>query len=234
VVGPDPGCQPQVGPIGTLPWYYEHGLVSDGDPALAFGPKPDSSGHFSWDNGSRLYYANLTSNFNAKRSETFKGFESVYVSRTDDPQGAAANDKSAWMAPVRVSKQSSATFADKEQIWADNAASSPFFGRAYVCWENFVGNGAGALDVATSTDGGNSWSQKQVTPAGPVRLHDPHRLERGCLRLLRAVPVALQLPAAARYAYAGQVVRRRAQLDAANGPVPDHRSLLRAQLRRQR
>src|SRR6266540_6413900 len=57
----DPDCTPVVGSIGTLPWYYENGLVSDGDPALAFGPKPDSSGHFSWDNGSRLYDANLTS-----------------------------------------------------------------------------------------------------------------------------------------------------------------------------
>ncbi len=51
----DPACQPQVGPIGTLPKYFESGLVSDGDPALAFGPKPDSSGHFNWANGSRLY-----------------------------------------------------------------------------------------------------------------------------------------------------------------------------------
>jgi hypothetical protein len=162
-------CVPQVGPIGTLPWYFENGLVSDGDPALAFGPRPGPSG-FSWANGSRLYYANLTSNIGVKKDETFKGFEAIYVSRTDNPQLAATGGvagKAAWMQPVRVSKQSSATFADKEQIWADNASSSSFFGNVYVCWANFIGASA-PLVVATSRDGGGTWAQQNVTPAHNV------------------------------------------------------------------
>src|SRR5438477_3880635 len=52
VPGTDPGnpadnCDPHPGPIGTLPRYYENGLVSDGDPAVGFGPQSDSQGHFS-------------------------------------------------------------------------------------------------------------------------------------------------------------------------------------------
>lgn len=167
----DPPCSPDVGPIGTLPWYYENGLVSDGDPALAFGPRPDSSGHFSWSNGSRLYYANLTSNFAATRDEAvFRGFEAIAVSRTDNVAEAAAGSKDAWLPPVLVTKQSSTTFMDKEQIWADNAASSPFFGNVYVCIASFRSLSGGLalpqpLLVATSTDGGSTWRQKQVTSA---------------------------------------------------------------------
>jgi len=174
VPGPDPGCQPVAGgPIGTIPWYFENGLSSDGDPAVAFGPKPDAGGRFAWANGSRLYYANLTSNLGATRDEaTFKGFEAIAVSRTDSAQAAAASVKSAWMPPVIVSKQVSQTiFSDKEQIWADNASSSPFFGTVYVCWASFRGqekspNAAPApLFVGVSHDGGDTWTQQQVTPA---------------------------------------------------------------------
>ena len=181
VPGPDAGCQPVAGgPIGTLPWYFENGLVSDGDPAVAFGPRPDASGHFAWANGSRLYYANLTSNFGATRDEAaFKGFEAIAVSRTDNVQAAAANTKSAWMPPVVISRQSQTTFSDKEQVWADNASSSPFFGNVYVCWAAFLGQEKGnaapaPLQVAVSRDGGNTWEQHQISAAANNGQRNPN------------------------------------------------------------
>ena len=178
VVGPDAGCTPEVGPIGTLPGYYEAGLVSDGDPAVAFGPRPGPGG-FSWANGSRLYYANLTSNLGATRSEqTFRGFEGIAVSRTDDLAAAAAGVNSAWKPPVLISRQSSTTFSDKEQIWADNASSSPFFGTTYVCWAAFVGQEKGnaapaPLQVAVSHDGGDTWRQHQISAAANNSQRNP-------------------------------------------------------------
>ena len=76
------------------------------------------------------------------------------------------NLKDTWMPPVLASKgTSSAEFADKEQIWADNAESSQFFGNVYVCYVPFNGNGSAPVAVSTSSDGGSTWSTKKVSPA---------------------------------------------------------------------
>ena len=163
------------------------------------GPAPAAS---AGRNGSRLYYANLTSNLGATRSEqAFRGFEAIAVSRTDNVAAAAAGEQrlvtARGLPPVIISRQSSTTFSDKEQIWADNASSSPFFGTVYVCWAAFrgqeKGNAAPApLQVAVSHDGGDTWTQHQITaggqqqPAQPARrLHDPHRQPRQRLRVRR-------------------------------------------------
>jgi hypothetical protein len=49
----DPPCEAVMGDIGTLPGYADAGLVSDGDPAVAFGPA-FRNGRPDWSNGSRL------------------------------------------------------------------------------------------------------------------------------------------------------------------------------------
>jgi len=152
----------KVGPIGTVPWFYEKGLVGDGDPALAFGPRPDKHGKFAWQNGSRLYYGSLTSDFPG--TSTTGAVEAVAVARTDDVHAAAAGTKSAWLPPVIASKKlTPITFSDKDAVWADNSASSHFFGNVYVCWTSFgATNPDGSTDspvvLARSSDGGATWS----------------------------------------------------------------------------
>jgi hypothetical protein len=177
VVGTQPAnpadnCDPHVGPIGTLPRYFESGLVSDGDPAVGFGPQRGSNGQFSWDNGWRLYYANLSSNVSAVRSEfAFKGFEAIAVSRLDsqDYAAAKAGSNTAWKAPVIVTKQNTALFSDHEMIAVDDASSSPFFGHVYVCDAAFrsqeIGGFPEPIVLNSSANGGDTWTTRQVSPA---------------------------------------------------------------------
>jgi hypothetical protein len=168
---PADNCDPHPGPIGTLPRYFENNLVSDGDPAVGFGPRRGVGGTFSWTNGWRLYYANLTSSIGPS---SLKGFEGIAVSRLDSENyaRAKAGDSTAWHDPVIVSKQNSALFSDHEMIAVDDASSSPLFGNVYVCDAAFrgtaeaIGKGNAAPEPIVlnySADGGDSWGHSQLS-----------------------------------------------------------------------
>jgi hypothetical protein len=167
-------CVPHVGPIHTVPNYYENGLRSRSDPGVAFGPAPGPNG-FSWANGDRLYLStlatNLTDTVMRNTGSSQNGFFGVTVSSIDNVTPARVADQSNWSRPYFAAPHAAfSSGLDKEQIWADNAESSPFFGNVYVCYSDFhsfSGGNAFPLKpmVSTSRDGGVTWKQHQVAPA---------------------------------------------------------------------
>lgn len=135
------------------------GVVSDGDPVITFGPKPDGHGGFSYTSGARAYYASLAT------ITSQKGFEYIVVSYSDD-------DGVTWSAPVvATTRTSAAQFNDKNWITVDRNPASPYFGRAYLSWTAFrsataTGYGNEPVMVSISTNGGVSFgAPKQLSPA---------------------------------------------------------------------
>jgi hypothetical protein len=134
-------------------------LVSDGDPVVVFGPKLGANG-FSWDYGTRAYYANLSAFSSAGRPGN-QFAEMIGVSISDD-YGAS------WYDPIVAANSHGNVFNDKESIWADRNPSSPFFGRVYLSYTEFrsIPSTAEPVIVTYSTDGGLTWSkQNQVSSA---------------------------------------------------------------------
>jgi hypothetical protein len=136
-------------------------LVSDGDPVVSFGPKPDGHGGFTFADGARAYFGSLASAPSAPASQ-----ELLAVSSSDD--GGAS-----WSGPhLATNRNNPVDFNDKISVWADANPSSPFFGNVYVAWTLFVGNPNGnfgkapvfspsAIMLSVSHDGGQTFSAPQ-------------------------------------------------------------------------
>ena len=172
-------CTPVQGPIHTIPNYFENGLRSRSDPGVAFGPVP-SNGKFSYTNGVRLYYSTLATNLTDTRIQRggINSTEGVTVSHIDNPTQTRVADQSNWSKPFFVPSHIAASAGlDKEQVWADNAASSPFFGNVYVCYDDFHSNSHSNNfplfpSVAVSTDGGLTWKAHHVAPPASAKTLD--------------------------------------------------------------
>jgi hypothetical protein len=133
------------------------GLSSDGDPAVAFGPKPNGHGGFSYASGARAYFGSLAT------SPAFGPNQELLAVAHSDDKGAT------WSAPVLATTRTNPVeFNDKIAVWADASPSSPFFGNVYVSWTLFTGQKGvpEPIMAARSVDGGLSFSRpRQLTPA---------------------------------------------------------------------
>lgn len=148
------------GLLDDQPSWAGLGVISDGDPVIAYGPKPDGTGGFSYAAGARAYYSSLATITGGK------GYEYIVIAWSDD-------DGHTWSAPViGTTKTSNVDFNDKNWISVDTSPSSPHFGQVYLTWTEFrsatsTGNGSEPVMVAVSRDGGLSFgSPKQLSPAG--------------------------------------------------------------------
>ncbi len=165
-------CVPQPGPINTVPNYYENGLRAAGGSSVAFGPVL-RNGEFSWRNGSRLYLSTLANNLTNTPIEPGRidSTRAVAVSHIDNPTRSRITDQSNWSAPVIVPPRSpAASRPTADQIWADNASSSRYFGRVYMCYNDFlyapVAGAVGPIQptLAVSKDGGQTWTTHHAAP----------------------------------------------------------------------
>lgn len=73
---------------------------------------------------------------------------------------SSSTDALHWSSPIGVTPANETT-NDKDWLVCDNHAGSPFYGRCYVEWDSFSGNGT--IFMSRSSDGGQTWS----TPASP-------------------------------------------------------------------
>jgi hypothetical protein len=156
---------------GLLPGFSDTGgrLQSDGDPRIVYGPRPDASGSFggarsadAFVDGVRAYYASLAEF--APGSQQGKQAPELLTVSTSDDNGVS------WSNPVVAANGHGFLFNDKEDVWADENPSSPFFGRVYVSWTQFRGSSftffGEPVRVAFSDDGGKTWSKERQLSAG--------------------------------------------------------------------
>lgn len=153
---------------GLLPGFSDNGgnLVSDGDPVIVYGPKPDGLGGFTYADGARAYYASLAA-YATGAAQGNQAPELLAVTTSDD-------NGLTWTNPVVAANGQGYKFNDKEAIWVDNDPASPHFGRAYVTWTQFRGipGCAAPVMVAISRNGGSSWS-------APMKLSPSYNCAKG-------------------------------------------------------
>jgi len=73
-----------------------------------------------------------------------------------------------WSAPLTVSNLTGSILQELRTGAIPAAAVDPRNGRLYVVWQDYYAQGADQILLATSSDGGRSWSPRQLVSDGPA------------------------------------------------------------------
>ena len=104
--------------------------------------------------------------------QAFKGFEAIAVSRIDDPQtpadAAIVDDKNDWMAPVIAQQAERGAVRGQGADLGRQRRVEPVLRQRLRLLRRFRVGGTGSRRSRSSSrprrDGGDTWTQKQVTP----------------------------------------------------------------------
>lgn len=76
-------------------------------------------------------------------------------------QGVSYSDNGTTWTPVICAYASGGGLLDKNHLWVDNSATSPFVGNLYNAWTDFYGPNNNNIEIIRSTNAGVSWTNKQ-------------------------------------------------------------------------
>lgn len=127
-------------------------LVSDGDPVIMYGIRPDGTGA----GAARAYYLTLVS---VRGGTATPAAAYLAVSHSDD-------DGATWSTPVLASGRVAGIERDRAWLAVDTEPTSRFFSSVYVSWTGFSSVGGTAVMVSVSTDGGASFGLRRRVGTG--------------------------------------------------------------------
>ena len=110
----------------------------------------------AWSTTGKLFYGGIAFN----RARPVNG--SIWLARYDWPMVATA-PRYEFTTLVSRGVPGSGPFEDKVQLEVDKGVASPHAGNVYMCWARFQGAGNNSVQVARSTDGGQTFDIQKVS-----------------------------------------------------------------------
>lgn len=110
-----------------------------------------------WDRSKHVYYAGIAFN----RAQPQNG--SIWLARYLWPDVQTSPTYEFTTLVSRGTPGVAGIFEDKVELGVDIGSASPHQGNVYVCWARFTGNGNNAIELATSTDGGETFTIQRIS-----------------------------------------------------------------------